>query len=447
MVSLSARLITLAPFFLWFCLAVSAQQDLLVFKSGLSNRKLASQNSAPDIWVDSGDFKGIQKAASDLAIDFGRVVGVNGTVRLLAKSDSPSKPVSLIIAGAVGHSTLIDGLVSDGKLDVSEIEGKWEAYTSAFVKNPRDGVSWALVVAGSDVRGTIFGLYDISEKIGVSPWYWWADVPPKKKTGIWVQETRKVQGSPSIKYRGFFINDEAPALTSWAEPRFRRTANGRPFTGEFYKLIFELCLRLRANYIWPAMWGSMFYVDDKDNGPNANDYGVFIGTSHHEPMARAETEQQQLLEGSWDWIGNKKNITEFFRGGAERAKDWDTVFTMGMRGAGDVESPTLTPGSLEEILKVQQSILKDVLDVKDLGQVPQTWVLYKVGRQLSRLNGWMVSLIVNLRIGSRALLPSGHGSSRYCYSSLDGRQCWKLATDPLRKRDRPRSRCRCILPL
>ncbi|KAH8667818.1 hypothetical protein BGZ61DRAFT_364987 [Ilyonectria robusta] len=381
MFSISARLITLASLCSWVFLAVSAQQDLLVFKSGLSNRKLASQNSAPDIWVDSDDFKGIQKAASDLAIDFGRVVGVNGTVRLLGKSDSRSKPVSLIIAGAVGHSTLIDGLVSDGKLDVSEIEGKWEAYTSAFVKNPLDGVSWALVVAGSDVRGTIFGLYDISEKIGVSPWYWWADVPPKKKTDIWVQETRKVQGSPSVKYRGFFINDEAPALTSWAEPRFRRTANGRPFTGEFYKLIFELCLRLRANYIWPAMWGSMFYVDDKENGPNANDYGVFIGTSHHEPMARAETEQQQQLEGSWDWIGNKKNITEFFRGGAERAKDWDTIFTMGMRGAGDVESPTLTSDSLEEILKVQQSILKDVLDVKDLGQVPQTWVLYKeVGR-------------------------------------------------------------------
>ncbi|KAH7131150.1 hypothetical protein EDB81DRAFT_906025 [Dactylonectria macrodidyma] len=363
------------------CLAASAQPDILVFQRGLSNHRLASQNSAPDIWVDSADFKGIQRAARDVALDFGRVVGANGTVRLVKTSDTPSSSAPLIIAGALGNSALIDGLVAKGKLDVSEIKGKWEAYTTTFVKAPKEDIPWALVVAGSDQRGTIFGLYDISETIGVSPWYWWADVPPKKKSSIWVQETQKIQGSPSVKYRGFFINDEAPALTSWAEPRFRRTANGRPFTGEFYKLIFELCLRLRANYIWPAMWGSMFYVDDVDNGPNANDYGVFIGTSHHEPMARAETEQQQMLEGSWDWVGNKEAITKFFKEGAERAKDWVTIFTMGMRGAGDVESPTLTPESLEEILQVQQSILKDVRNVSDLGEVPQTWVLYKeVGR-------------------------------------------------------------------
>ncbi|KAF7558243.1 hypothetical protein G7Z17_g156 [Cylindrodendrum hubeiense] len=381
MAPISTRLVAVAVLSLWSCLTASAQSDTLVFKSGLSDYKLASHNNAPDIWVDSADFKGIRRAAGDLALDFGRVVGINGTVRLVDDSDIPSSPPSLIIAGAIGKSALIDDLVSAGKLKVSDIEGKWEAYTTAFVKSPLKGVPWALVVAGSDQRGTIFGLYDISEQIGVSPWYWWADVPPKRKINIWVQEKRKIQGSPSVKYRGFFINDEAPALTSWAEPRFKRTANGRPFTAEFYKLIFELCLRLRANYIWPAMWGSMFYVDSPENGPNADDYGVVIGTSHHEPMARAETEQQQKLEGPWDWIGNKKNITEFFREGAERAKDYDTLYTMGMRGAGDVESPTLTFESLEEILKVQQTILKDVMNVSDIGDVPQTWVLYKeVGR-------------------------------------------------------------------
>ncbi|KAH6871562.1 hypothetical protein B0T10DRAFT_417276 [Thelonectria olida] len=357
-----------------------AQEGLFVFQKGVSDYQLASSKHAPQIWVDSRDFKGIQRAAVDLSVDFGRVIGVNGTVQLkksLPGNSNADKSKSLIIVGSVGKSRLVDDLVSKGKLDVSKIKDKWEAYTTAFVKAPFRDVSWALVVAGSDQRGAIYGLYDISEQIGVSPWYWWADVPPKRKSEIWVQNTRKVQGSPSVKYRGFFINDEAPNLTGWAEMNFGLTPSGRPFNSEFYKLVFELCLRLRSNYIWPAMWGSSFYVDDSDNGPIAGDYGVVIGTSHHEPMARSETEQINNVQGPWDWGKNKDNITKFFRDGVERARDWETMYTMGMRGSGDAASPTLTSEQLEEIIKVQQSLLKDVLNVTDIDRVPQTWVLYK----------------------------------------------------------------------
>jgi len=126
---------------------------------------------------------------------------------------SASKTV--IIAGTIGKSEVIDTLISSGKLDVTSTKGQWESFISQVITSPLPGIDKALVIAGSDLRGTIYGLYDISEQIGVSPWYWWADVPVKKKAGVWALGVKKVQGSPSVKYRGIFINDEQPALTNW----------------------------------------------------------------------------------------------------------------------------------------------------------------------------------------------------------------------------------------
>lgn len=279
----------------------------------------------------------------------------------------------VVIAGTIGNSRIVDSLVSENKLDVSEVEGQWEMYTSQVVENPVAGVSWALVIAGSDRRGTIYGLYDISEQMGVSPWYWWADVPIKTKEAVYVSPSGKVQKSPSIKYRGFFINDESPALSTWVQKNF-----GGIFNSDFYRLVFELCLRLKGNYIWPAMWGKMFYVDDEKNGQLAQDYGIVMGTSHHEPMARSEKEQNTYLEGDWDWGDNQQNIKTFFTEGIERAKEWETYWTMGMRGSGDAASPTLTAPALEEIIRTQQSLLVSTLNHSNLLEVPQTWVLYKV---------------------------------------------------------------------
>lgn len=280
---------------------------------------------------------------------------------------------SVIITGTIGHSNLIDKLIADGKLDVSSVKGKWESYTSQIVRNPSAGIPWALVVAGSDRRGVIYGLYDISEQMGVSPWYWWADVPVKTRTSIYVDPVGKTQGPPSVKYRGFFINDESPALSTWVQKKF----NGK-FGGDFYRLVFELCLRLKGNYMWPAMWGKAFYVDDAKNGQLAHDFGIIMGTSHHEPMARSEKEQQNYVQGGWDWKKNKDNIKKFFEDGIQRAKNWDTYWTMGMRGSGDAASPTLTAADLEEIIEVQQGLLEKGLNTTDLDKIPQTWVLYKV---------------------------------------------------------------------
>lgn len=344
----------------------------LLFDPGPSKFQLASTSFAPDLWVAQNELPGVERTAQDLARDFGRVVGVNGTVKVV-DGDVPSNDRTLIIAGTVGNSTLIDDLVLDGKLNVSQVEGKWECYTVQVVQNPSSNVSWALAIAGSDRRGTIYGLYDIAEQMGVSPWYWWADVPVKTKTGIWVSEGGKYQGPPSVKYRGFFINDESPALSGWVSENF-----AGKFNGDFYRLVFELCLRLKGNYVWPAMWGKMFYVDDSENGQIAHDYGIVMGTSHHEPMARSEEEQKTYLEGGWNWQTNKANIKKFFKEGIVRAKDWDTMWTMGMRGEGDTASPTLTAADLEELIGVQESLLKETLNTTDALQVPRTWVLYKV---------------------------------------------------------------------
>lgn len=358
--------------------AIGAQCQLLVFPPSSSNYKLADTSTAPEIQVASNDFAGVKRTANDLAVDFGRVVGVNGTVRTHSSLSASSGGRPIIIAGTIGSSSLIDSLISSGKINPSQTKGKWESYTSQLVQNPTSGVSWALVIAGSDKRGTIYGLYDISETIGVSPWYWWADVPAKTKEAIYVQTTPKIQGPPSVKYRGFFINDEAPALTTWASKNFPASSHGGHFVSEFYKHVFELTLRLRANYHWPAMWGRMFYVDDSQNGPLADEYGVVMGTSHHEPMARSDSEQTRYLVGNWDWSANQQNVVNFMREGPKRARNWETMYTMGMRGKGDAASPTLTAESLEEIIQVQQNLLREELGIGDLSTVPQTWVLYKV---------------------------------------------------------------------
>jgi hypothetical protein len=218
-----------------------------------------------------------------------------------------SKATTVIIAGTIGKSDIITQLISSGKVDVSAIEGQWESFISEVIANPLPGVDEALVIAGADLRGTIFGLYDVSEQIGVSPWWWFADVPVRNATGIWALNAKKVQGSPSVKYRGIFINDEQPALNNWIkwvpfsfffsssgcwivvmvdERLMGDSANYAPgkygpgFNHYFYAKVFELLLRLRANYLWPAMWASMFDVDDVENQPLADAYGIVMGTSH-----------------------------------------------------------------------------------------------------------------------------------------------------------------------
>jgi hypothetical protein len=335
----------------------------LTFSPAEGGLKLGGTGAAPTIVIDGKDWAGVTRAGNDLANDFGLVTGTKGKVATTTSGISGP----MIIAGTIGKSPLIDGLVSAGKIDVSAIKGKWESFSSQLVANPVEGVPSALILAGSDKRGTIFALYDISEQIGVSPWYWWADVPPKKKTEIYATNTKKTQGPPSIKYRGIFLNDEAPALTNWVKEKY-----GGKFNSAFYAKVFELLLRLRANYLWPTMWDGKFYVDDAKSGPLADEMGIVMGTSHTEPMARADKEKVK----PWDWKSNQNNLKKYMQDGLTRAKNWETLWTLGMRGDGDTASPTLDASTLTSVIQYQQSIMKTTLG-SDLTLVPQMWCLYK----------------------------------------------------------------------
>lgn len=242
---------------LLFCFVLKswAQQGLVEFNQSAGAFFLADSSTAPVILVSNDEWIGVQRAAHDLALDVGRVTGLNGTVLTYPSSFNAQSSTPVVIVGTVGKSSLIRSLIQSGKLKVDSIQGEWESYLIQLVSNPLDGVSNAVVIAGADKRASIYGVYDISEQMGVSPWYWWADVPATPQQSIYVRNTTKTQPSPSVKYRGIFLNDEQPALTNWLNTHYTPGQYGPGFNRLFYSTVFELLLRLRANYMWPAQWG------------------------------------------------------------------------------------------------------------------------------------------------------------------------------------------------
>ena len=328
---------------------------------------LASPSELPSFFVDTTDYKGVKLVAEDLAQDIERVTG---RLPRIDSTGMAEKKVAVVI-GTLGKSQLIEQLKDSGKLDVSGIEGKWEAFDVEVVDHPFPNMDKALVIVGSDKRGTIFGMYDVSEKIGVSPWYWWADVPAKKSSALYVTQKKHESGSPKVKYRGIFINDEAPALSGWVQENYG------DFNSKFYEHVFELILRLKGNFLWPAMWGRAFYDDDPRNPELADDYGVVIGTSHHEPLMRAHDEWRRYGEGDWDYTTNAENLQDFWRKGVERMGDNESLATIGMRGDGDKPMSQGTAiGLLEKIVDDQRDIIADVTG-KPAKETPQVWALYK----------------------------------------------------------------------
>ena len=328
---------------------------------------LVYEGTAANICVDAADYLGVVRASHDLQADIFRVTG-----RTAPLCDD-AKPLSgdVLLIGTIGKSPTIDKLVRERKIDVSQIQGKWESTLIEVVPHPLPGVARGLVIAGSDKRGTIYGIYDLSEQIGVSPWYWWADVPVQHKDALYVKAGRWVTGEPAVKYRGIFLNDEAPSLSGWATEKFGG------FNHEFYVHIFELLLRIKANFLWPAMWNSAFNEDDPLNPKLADEYGIVMGTSHHEPMLRAQQEWKRHGIGPWDYATNAKNLDAFWEEGIERNKNYESVITLGMRGDGDkpmAEKDDIA--LLEKIVADQRQIIARHL-TPTLASDPQVWALYK----------------------------------------------------------------------
>jgi hypothetical protein len=327
---------------------------------------IAHKGHASQIYVDANDDPGVIRAVHDLQSDIHRVTLLTPVI-----THGAPFPANVTLIGTIGSSTIIDQLIQNKKIDVDAIRGKWESNLIQVVSNPLPGVASALVIVGSDKRGTIFGIYDVSEQIGVSPWYWWADVPVPHRDALYVKPGKYIEGEPAVKYRGIFLNDEAPSLTGWVNEKYGG------FNHFFYERVFELLLRLKANYLWPAMWNSAFYEDDPLNGKLANEYGIVMGTSHHEPMMRAFQEWQRHGMGPWDYSKNAANLDAFWEYGIQRGRNWESTITIGMRGNGDEPmSATDNIALLEKIIAAQRKIITRNL-TPTLAADPQVWALYK----------------------------------------------------------------------
>jgi hypothetical protein len=345
-------------------------------KAAKTSFPLISGGKPAAILIEASANSAVKLASASFANDLQRVSGQKPE----RPSDRGAAHGDLIIAGVIGQSPVIDELARAGKIQVSDLAGQWEAYKQIVVEKPFKNVPRALVIAGSDRRGAVFGLYDLSGKIGVSPWYWFADVPVRHQAEVHL--TAGVhRDQPKVRYRGFFINDEAPAFSTWAQKHFGG-ANSK-----MYANVFELLLRLKGNYLWPAMWQPRaFNDDDPNNKVLADAMGVVMGTSHHEPMTRAQAEwhrnqEQGVTGGKWDFTKNGDNLRKFWRGGIERmwngGKPYESLVTVGMRGDGDEPMSEGTATQLlERIVAAQRDIIRDVTG-RPAEMQPQVWALYK----------------------------------------------------------------------
>lgn len=375
------------------------QGTYLSTQPGPGRFALVSGGKAAPLVVSGSDHPGVIRVVNDLQSDIAAVTGVQPAVAV----DQVPAADQVVLIGTIGNSPLIDQLVAAGKLDVTGIAGQWETSLEQVVDNPMPGVRRAFVIAGSDQRGTIFGAYDVSRGIGVSPFVWWADATPAHSDALFVLPGRHTQGTPVVKYRGFFINDENPNLGGWAPEFFGPGLfPGLPggFNSKMYAKVFELMLRLKANYLWPAVWGRAFALDDPQNHATATAYGVVMGTSHEAPMLRGIEEWNRFAHpavrdangnvitpgsdpyggtGEWSFRFNSAALEKYWTFGIQRMVDQNIegVVTLGMRGNGDTALPDGNGIDLmESIIAAERQILADVTG-KDLTTIPQVWTMYK----------------------------------------------------------------------
>ena len=303
--------------------------------------------SSGTISYSESDYEGVKIAIRNLQADLKNTLGIDQ---------------ANILIGTIGKNKDID------KLKLADLKGKREKYIITTVDNQ-------LIIAGSDRRGTIYGIYELSQQLGVSPWYYWADVPIKKHEKAYIKKGVFTDGEPAVEFRGIFLNDEAPCLTSWVKNTFGTNYGDH----RFYEKAFELILRLKGNMMWPAMWGWAFYADDPENGKLADRMGIMMGTSHHEPMARNHQEYARHRQewGAWNYLTNQEKLDQFFREGIERMKGTEDIVTIGMRGDGDeAMSDKADTKLMERIVSNQRKIIKEVTG-KAPEKTTQVWALYK----------------------------------------------------------------------
>ncbi|MDX3452967.1 glycosyl hydrolase 115 family protein [Streptomyces sp. ME02-8801-2C] len=353
-------------------------------RTGGAEFPLVRGGFATDVHVDAGDDPAVIRAAGDLLADIERVGGVRPGLLHTA----PEKAAHLVLVGTIGASPVIDRLIDEGRLNVSRIKGSTEASVTQVVDRPLPGVERALVIAGSDRRGTIYGIYDTSERIGVSPWYWWADVPVERRDEVTVPACPFTRHEPSVRYRGIFINDEQN-LTTWSHRTQERDKNIGP---ETYKRVFELLLRLKANYLWPAMHPySDFFNKHRENPELAEHYGIVVGSSHPEALLRNGVHEwdpwaaeHRNPDGSlpvYDYTVNPGVISEYWRARARQNATYESSWTLGMRGLHDSALETKNATTIPEKVVVMNDIITDQRRIltEEVGGAaePQIFIPYK----------------------------------------------------------------------
>lgn len=328
--------------------------------------QLVYNNSAAGILIDKSDAEVVGIAANALASDIEIVSGCKPEI--LSKTDK--KIDLLIIAGTIGQSAYIDQLIKTNKLKANTIANKWESFIITTIDQPLKGVKKALVVAGSDRRGTAYGLFEISRLIGISPWIWWADAVPEKHKTLMIVPGTLITHEPSVKYRGIFLNDEDWGLKPWAANNI--DTDIKDIGPKTYARIFELLLRLRANFIWPAMHDcTKAFYHYPDNPVIADKYAIVVGSSHCEPMLRnnvfewTENFEKEYNEkpGEWRYDLNKNQIFRYWNDRVKSSKNYESVYTIGMRGIHDsgLPGPKDKSGKLalmNQVLHDQQSIFE-----------------------------------------------------------------------------------------
>ncbi|MGN0425818.1 MAG: glycosyl hydrolase 115 family protein [Acetatifactor sp.] len=367
-------------------------------------------------WGDENSFPGVKRVAEKVKNDVELVVGGKPGDHIAGKPAS-----HVLIYGTIGKSRVLDELAASHHIDLSRIRGKREVYLFHIVEHPTEEIESAIVIAGSDKRGTIYGLFHFSELIGVSPFVNWNHVWPEKKSQICLSETvNMVSEEPSVKYRGFFINDEWPAFGTWAMKHFGG------INAKCYEGIFELLLRLKGNYLWPAMWNSNFNLDGPglQSAELADEYGIVMSTSHHEPCMRSGQEYGMLRGAdsiygdAWDFNSNPEGIKRFWRDGLLRNRSFENVITMGMRGEND--TAIMQNASLEEnidmlrrVIRAQNQLIRETIS-EDVSQVPRQIVLFTEVEEFFYGNKMVKGLIGDEELEGVTLMLSdnNHGSTR-----------------------------------
>jgi len=344
---------------------------------------LAGSNRALPIYVAPQDSETLNLVAEAFAKDVERVTGLRP--RVIHTLDGES---AAILLGTLGHSPAIDSLALSGGIDAAPVRGKWESAVTAVVDHPTPSLRRALVIAGSDRRGAAYALFSLSREIGVSPWSWWADVPVQQQKTVCVTPGSRVQGEPSVRYRGIFLNDEDWGLRPWAARKMDPELNNiGPHT---YRQVFELLLRLRANLLWPAMHpGTLAFNALPDAARLADRWGIVMGSSHSEAMLRNNVSEWKIpRDGPWNYQTNRKSIDAYWNRRVLENGRYENVYTVGLRGLHD--SGLEATGSdadkarlVESALASQRAILAADVDA-NVERIPQVLWLYKESLQLYR---------------------------------------------------------------